>query len=1150
MKPIGYVIKDRVVIIFSLLMVIVLVAGAGTANGATVSGASIPPMPAGGVNSGVQIQLQSFQSGDWVYDKNNPEDSPAWKEFSSKLRHDTVGVNPGDYERVFREKLTPAGLNMDVCKQSSIIWMTRDISRPGSYTMNAHSNWMQGYIINGQPAQIAASLRGAPVIGGTARSTNLNAIAEEVANHSTIKNMPMHEMKVICSAQFAKPVKQEATEPVEECVGSECDEGESPEEVPAVKDSVCYGNTEGKWYGGSSPQGSGASDLGAALAKYDALSGIQFGVQGAAQLADADFVTRFRWKCETRYMSHYQVAPTSYHTRTTLANVKNDETGQVGNVFELIQKRTGQNFKSNSNLANVWYDGMKIASTVNDLGEIGSYLGEALGKESGLTKTGFADKWNELNSKQYINSRGEFEEFYKMNRGIDNVVNSDKKNKNFSSGTSLPATQQALLATGGVLNVEERERNKVVRTVQPYVDIQIDKCSMDVPWIVQAQAEAAYGLALIGSGGSVEAARVAKGTVVLGWAAITDCNNFPPKSSTDYSKEKPNTETTNANEIMIDQANHILNRSANILSDGTENPMTAVSGLMQTANAAQGNLGTELSWCAESAATRMALLLPGFDGFTGGFGGIADMIGKITQFMGGINNLTLDCTYIAEMFNPPYVSKLAEIALNMANIGVFVESRGRGTTHVSFVPSNANVIVQKAQYDPETVSWWQVLSVNCNLPGFEMALAGVPGSDILSDQIDTPDETISSSVGRNIHAVAKSPTVQVDVRDRNTRFTPQNYMFARPGTPSSQLSFYDKECGFSCINDNDGFGASSNNDATGNTPSGLKYEINANDVSNKFGAQMKDQNNADTYKSSERLSELDSINTNFFNVFRDNEERRIRVDTWYPTNPLGTVSSYIDELRNIASNSTEPTEALSGLVIYANNLIDNISGEGGSIGLLYDGSAPISTTVTRYQEGTPAIEEFFNIYAVKNTGDAKGTPYGEQSLDASKGEQGEQLFLDDSAGIPRQRAHSQDLGTGNKTVEIIDGFVNTFDVKSMWASEKSKPQVFNFKWEYQTASLFPSINAAGFNRTDGTEDKGVTSTNGIGLTMTFLEGKCYAMFGTELGKRTADIFQANTGTGSVNHLDNNETGLASQSPVMGDSNEENMYVNSLRSSGE
>lgn len=1129
-------IKRRFAQAFSLMMVLVLILGAGTANAATVSGAAVPPIPSSNYNFNISISLQSFQSGNWAYSDESPE-SPAWKEFSSKLRHDNQGVMGGDSQNTFDTVLTPAGLNMEVCQRSSVIWMTRDTSEKTSYTINKHTNWNQGMALTGNPNGIARVLEKAPVIGGTSTSANLSAIAEEVANHPSITSMVMPEMKVICSAQFSDKEGTTGGAPVEECVGDECDPGNPPtEEAPPAKSGLCTSDEEGVWrgrkLGGADPLGNASEgQLALALFPYDGLSAIHAIAQGAAQGAagatgNLPFENVLRWRCTTRYMSYYQSAPATYNTRTTLANVRNDETGQIGNVFDLIQKRTGQNFKSNSSTGKAWYDGMKLVSGLNDIAEVGGYLSEALSVESGLTKTGYADKWNEMNEKSKIDSKKDFTEFYKVKDGVTSVVKGDEKNKNFSSGTELLATQQALLATGGVLNVEERERQKVVRVVQPYVDFEIRKCTKRSLW--------------------------------QGGGLFDDCTP-DIDNAVDYSNEKPDTTLTNANEILVDQANHSINRAGNIIEENSQqvasgsiggNPMTSVAGIMTSANMIQGDLGDNLSYCAESAAARISLMLPQFGGFLESFGELAGMIANMSDFINSVNNVTIDCTDAVEKANPPTIDKIGEIGLNTATFTAFLVSPTSATTHLSFVPSDADMIVQKSQYDPETVSWWQVLSVNCNLPGFEMALAMVPGSRVLSSHTKVGDEDVSISVGRNIHAVARSSIVHVEPTDMSTRFTPANYMFARPGTPSSMLSFYDKECGFKCINDNNGFGASKANDAVGNTPSGLKYEIDANDVSNKFGAQMRDENNSQTYTAGNALASANRINTNFFNIFRDNEEKRIRIDTWYPTNPLGTVASYLDELRNIATNSGNPIEAIQALITYANNLIDEASGEGGSLGIIYDGSAPTSTTFTRYQEGTPTIEEFFNIYAVKETGESEGLKYGEQSLDGNKGEQGQQLFTNDSAGIPTQRAHSQDLGTGNKTVEILDGFVNNFDVKSKWASDKGKPQVFNVKWEYQTASVFQSINAAGFTRTDGTLDKNVDSSYGTGVTLTFLEGKCYAMFGTELGKRTTDMFQANTGTGVPNKLDNNPSGLASQSAVVGESNEENFYVNSLRSTTE
>ena len=402
MKTMKSRIKRRFAQAFSLMMVLVLILGAGTANAATVSGAAVPPIPSSNYNFNISISLQSFQLGNWAYSDESPE-SPAWKEFSSKLRHDNQGVMGGDSQNTFDTVLTPAGLNMEVCQRSSVIWMTRDTSRVTSYTINKHTNWNQGMALTGNPNGIARVLEKAPVIGGTSTSANLSAIAEEVANHPSITAMVMPEMKVICSAQFSDKEPTGTGAPFEECVGDECDPGNPPTEAPPAKSGLCTSDEEGVWrgrkLGGADPLGNASEgQLALALFPYDGLSAIHAIAQGAAQGAagatgNLPFENVLRWRCTTRYMSYYQFAPATYNTRTTLANVRNDETGHVGNVFDLIQKRTGQNFKTNSSTGKAWYDGMKLVSGLNDIAEVGGYLSEALSVESGLTKTGYADKW-------------------------------------------------------------------------------------------------------------------------------------------------------------------------------------------------------------------------------------------------------------------------------------------------------------------------------------------------------------------------------------------------------------------------------------------------------------------------------------------------------------------------------------------------------------------------------------------------------------------------------------------------------------------------------------------------------------------------------------------------------------------------------------
>ena len=107
-------------------------------------GAAVPPIPSSNYNFNISISLQSFQSGNWAYSDESPK-FPAWKEFSSKLRHDNQGVIGGDSQNTFDTVLTPAGLNMEVCQRSSVISITRDTSRVTSYTINKHTNWESRY---------------------------------------------------------------------------------------------------------------------------------------------------------------------------------------------------------------------------------------------------------------------------------------------------------------------------------------------------------------------------------------------------------------------------------------------------------------------------------------------------------------------------------------------------------------------------------------------------------------------------------------------------------------------------------------------------------------------------------------------------------------------------------------------------------------------------------------------------------------------------------------------------------------------------------------------------------------------------------------------------------------------------------------------
>ena len=200
----------------------------------------------------------------------------------------------------------------------------------------------------------------------------------------------------------------------------------------------------------------------------------------------------------------------------------------------------------------------------------------------------------------------------------------------------------------------------------------------------------------------------------------------------------------------------------------------------------------------------------------------------------------------------------------------------------------------------------------------------------------------------------------------------------------------------------------------------------------------------------------DKVETNSFEFFRDNNPRNIRIDTWYPK-----------------SNNT----------------------------VRYNGHAPVTTTISRWVEGTP---------------DITGNNGGKFTL-AARGKNNTKVnvFSDKNTQAPTQRNWNK--GTfSNQTASVIDGFHNSFDANASWASEEGKPQVLNFKWEYapDVVTRFPVT--LGFSRSG---DTSTPYTTDVVDKTAAIEGKCYASFGTDQARATKDLFRDNTGTGTKNNID-------------------------------
>lgn len=184
----------------------------------------------------------------------------------------------------------------------------------------------------------------------------------------------------------------------------------------------------------------------------------------------------------------------------------------------------------------------------------------------------------------------------------------------------------------------------------------------------------------------------------------------------------------------------------------------------------------------------------------------------------------------------------------------------------------------------------------------------------------------------------------------------------------------------------------------------------------------------------------------------------------------------------------------------------------------YNGAAPLSTTINRWSEGTPSLD---------------GSDGGKFTMTTQNGKE---LFK--GTDTPTTQKNFSTDTFSNATSEQLSGLVRAVNVQSTWASEKDKPQTFNFKWEYA-----PTVNtqamATGIGFTSSDVPMGTAQTLPAAI-----QGKCYGVYGSNSNTiDTPKLFAANTGTGTKNNLDG---GL-----IDGANNEKaNLYVSFVRSTTE
>lgn len=175
--------------------------------------------------------------------------------------------------------------------------------------------------------------------------------------------------------------------------------------------------------------------------------------------------------------------------------------------------------------------------------------------------------------------------------------------------------------------------------------------------------------------------------------------------------------------------------------------------------------------------------------------------------------------------------------------------------------------------------------------------------------------------------------------------------------------------------------------------------------------------------------------------------------------------------------------------------------------------AVLSTTIVRDPNGTPGLKPNEN-------GNGSG------GIFSMTGETGEVIFGPDSAGAPTEQRNTFGntalfegyLGTNSAQ---FAGLVDLVRLKATWASNKNAPLAFNVKYEFAPlVGTNIAVKDIGF---------GVSSVRTYGereVIATPVEGKCYVEFGPEGTSKdasgdpfTRDLFQVNTGTDSVNGLD-------------------------------
>jgi len=289
--------------------------------------------------------------------------------------------------------------------------------------------------------------------------------------------------------------------------------------------------------------------------------------------------------------------------------------------------------------------------------------------------------------------------------------------------------------------------------------------------------------------------------------------------------------------------------------------------------------------------------------------------------------------------------------------------KGSWTRYAS--SSNSHLDAQR------NVGFWQMISAHCNEIGFA-SLKAAMGDNLVP--MGTEGNLKYSGVYRT-GFYDEAPSVLPLGQDHPSLSAAQR--------ATADLGFFDKECPFDCT-------SASGSNATG------QNGANNNVGNSGYKADQKGTWGAKTG---------DGVNSNALELFRDNTEKTIDVDVWYPTNTNG---------------------------------------------VSYNGAAAKTTTITRWAQGTPSIGDEFQTYYLDKSGNKQAV------FDAkNKTKQENQRNYDGGA-------ESYKRSTATQLVGAYDHFI----VQGSWASDPGKPQSLSFAWEYSPAVSSPVPASVGITGSD------------------------------------------------------------------------------------